>query len=76
MFTEEQSTAIVNLVLANDAITIRELRNHILNDDTIFANTNVVSPSTIHHVLQKNQLRMKQLYRVPFERNCDRVKNL
>ncbi|XP_051546566.1 uncharacterized protein LOC127436448 isoform X3 [Myxocyprinus asiaticus] len=24
----------------------------------------------------KNQLRMKQLYRVPFERNCDRVKKL
>ena len=51
MFSEVQETAIVNLVLANNAITIREIRNHILNDATIFANINAVSASTIHRVL-------------------------
>ena len=76
MFTDEQETAIVNLVLANNAITISQIRNHMLNDATIFANINTVSLSTIHRVLSKNHLRMKQLYRVPFERNCDRVKNI
>ncbi|KAL7852197.1 hypothetical protein SRHO_G00179820 [Serrasalmus rhombeus] len=35
-----------------------------------------VSISTIDRVLRKNQMRMKQLYRVPFERNGDRVKEL
>lgn len=62
MFTEVQETTIVNLVLTNNAITICEIRNHILDDATIFANINAVSASTIHRVLQKNQMRMKQLY--------------
>ncbi len=66
----------MNLVLANNAISFFEICNHILNDATIFAYINVVSPLTVHCVLQRNQLRMKQLHKVLFERNCDRVKNI
>ncbi|XP_060762799.1 uncharacterized protein LOC132872186 [Neoarius graeffei] len=76
IFSQEQETAIVNMFLANNAIRIREIQNHILEDITIFNNIDAVSLSTTHQVLQRNQLWMKQLYRVPFERNCGRVKNL
>ncbi|XP_041947824.1 uncharacterized protein LOC121708924 [Alosa sapidissima] len=75
-FTDEQETEIINMVLANNVIRIHQIQHHIINDATVFNNIVTVSLSTIHRVLQKNQLRMKQLYRVPFERNCDRVKNL
>lgn len=71
MFTEEQEMAIVNMVLANNAIRLREIRDHILNDATVFNNIDAVSLSTLQRVLQRHRLRMKQLYRVPFERNSD-----
>ncbi len=76
LFTDVQETAIINMVLANNAIRIREIREHILNNDTIFNNINAVSLSTIQRILQRHQVTMKQLYKVPFERNSDRVKNL
>ncbi|XP_048064645.1 uncharacterized protein LOC125279239 [Megalobrama amblycephala] len=76
LFTDVQETAIINMVLANNAIRIREIREHILNNDTIFNNINTVSQSTIQRILQRHQVTMKQLYKVPFKRNSDRVKNL
>lgn len=76
MFTDVQETAIINMVLANNAIRIREIREHILNNDTIFNNINAVSLSTIQRILQRHRVTMKQLYKVPFERNSDRVKNM
>ena len=48
LFTDVQETAIINMVLANNAIKIREIREHILNNDTIFKNINAVSLSTTH----------------------------
>ena len=76
MFTDEEETAIINMVLANNAIMIREIREHILNNDTIFNNINAVSLSTIQRIRQRHRVTMKQLYKVPFERNSDRVKNM
>ena len=52
MFTDVQETAIINMVLGNNAIRIREIREHILNNDTIFNNINAVSLSTIQRILQ------------------------
>lgn len=71
LFTDVQETAIINMVLANNAIRIREIREHILNNDTIFNNINAVSLSTIQRILQRHRVTMKQLYKVPFERNSD-----
>lgn len=76
LFTAVQETAMINMVLANNAIRIREIRENILNDDNIFNNINAVSLSTIQRILQRHQVTMKQIYKVPFERNSDRVKNL
>ncbi len=69
LFTDVQETVIINMVLANNAIRVREIREHILNNDTIFNNINAVSLSTIQRILQRHQVTMKQLYKVPFERN-------
>ncbi|KAK0140302.1 hypothetical protein N1851_022777 [Merluccius polli] len=45
-------------------------------DNTIFQNINRVSLSALSHLLKRNRIRMMQLYRVPFERNADRIKQL
>ncbi|XP_039664144.1 uncharacterized protein LOC120563802 [Perca fluviatilis] len=42
----------------------------------MFQNIDRVSLSTLDRVLRRNNLRMKQVYRVPFERNSERVKEL
>lgn len=64
------------MVIANNCIRLRELQAHILADNTIFQNVNRVSLSALSRLLERNRIRMKQLYRVPFERNTDRVKQL
>ncbi|XP_044038655.1 uncharacterized protein LOC122869562 [Siniperca chuatsi] len=64
------------MVMANKAITLREIRAAILQDNAIFQNVNSISISTIDRILKKHEMTMKQIYRVPFERNSDRVKEL
>ncbi|XP_056885554.1 uncharacterized protein LOC130523939 [Takifugu flavidus] len=68
--------AICNIVVENNAITLREIQTTILQDNDTFANIQTVSISTIDRVLKKQHMRMKQLYTVPFERNGERVKEL
>ncbi|XP_045065209.1 uncharacterized protein LOC123482242 [Coregonus clupeaformis] len=76
MFSRAQEAAIVNMVLANNCIRLREIQANIINDDNIFNNIQRVSLSTLGRILKKNQIYMKQLYRVPFDRNSERVKHL
>lgn len=76
MFTRAQEAAIVNMVMANNCIRLREIQANIINDDRIFNNIQRVSLSTLARILKKNQVHMKQLYRVPFDRNSERVKHL
>ncbi|XP_027005558.1 uncharacterized protein LOC113644708 [Tachysurus fulvidraco] len=74
MFTGVQEAAIVNLVLENNEIRLREIQSHIIQDNTLFNNIQRVSLSTLARLLKRNQIRMKQLYKVPFERNSQRNK--
>ncbi|XP_039608626.1 uncharacterized protein LOC120528514 [Polypterus senegalus] len=76
IFTQEQEREIINLVLANNAIRLREIQAHIVNDHQIFSNVLQVSLSPTGRILKKHQVVMKQLYKVPSERNSDRVKVL
>ena len=76
LFTQQQELAIVDLVRANNAIRLNKLQQHILADREVFNNIERVSISTIRRILVKHQITMKQLYRVPFERNSVRVKGL
>ena len=64
------------MVLVNNAIRLREIQANIIGDHAIFHNVNQVSLTTLARILTKNQVMMKQIYRVPFERNSERVKRL
>ena len=76
LFTQQQELAIVDLVRANNAIRLNKLQQHILADREVFNNIERVSISTIRRILVKHQTTIKQLYRVPFQRNSVRVKGL
>ncbi|XP_049908273.1 uncharacterized protein LOC126395121 [Epinephelus moara] len=76
VFTPEQETLIVNMVRENNAITLRQIKQKILADNAAFNTIQNVSLSTLDRVLKRNSLAMKQVYRVPFERNTDHVKEL
>ncbi|XP_055492817.1 uncharacterized protein LOC129698022 [Leucoraja erinacea] len=76
LFTQQQELAIVDLVRANNAIRLQQLRQQILADRQVFNNINRVSITTIRRILVKHKMTMKQLHRVPFERNSVRVKGL
>ena len=76
IFTQDQEREIINMVLANNAITLREIQANIIDDQAIFNNVDQVSQSTVAHILKRHQVEMKQLYRVPFERNSERVNQL
>ncbi|RXN28936.1 insertion element IS630 putative 39 kDa -like protein [Labeo rohita] len=76
LFAQQQELAVVDLVRADNAIRLHQLRQKILADRQVFNNINHVSITTIRRILGKHSITMKQLYRVPFERNSDRVKGL
>ncbi len=64
------------VVRENNAIRLHELQQRIIANRNVFNNINRVSISTLSYILQKHKFRMKKLYRVPFERNSVRVKDL
>lgn len=74
LLTAEQETALVNMVIANNAIRLRDIQTQIVEDQVVFQGIDSISISTIDRIVQKNHIRTKQLYRVPFERNSNRVK--
>ncbi|XP_039902261.1 uncharacterized protein LOC120742857 [Simochromis diagramma] len=75
LLSEEQERELVNMVIANNVIRLQEIQRRVIEDYHLFRGINAISLSTIDRILRKNQFRMKQAYRVPFERNSDRVKN-
>ncbi len=74
VLSPEQETEIMNMVLENNAITLRQIQRKIIENNDMFQNIDRVNLSTLDRVLRRNHLRMKQVYRVPFERNSERVK--
>lgn len=76
MFSQQQEALIVDMVRQNNAIRLREIQQRVVEDNVNFEGINSVSLSTIARVLHCNRVRMKQVYRVPFERNSERVKDL
>lgn len=74
MFSQQQEALIVDMVRQNNAIRLREIQQRVVEDNLNFEGINIVSLSTTAHVLHHIRVRMKQVYRVPFERNSERVK--
>ncbi|XP_076843673.1 uncharacterized protein LOC143488708 [Brachyhypopomus gauderio] len=75
-FTPAQEVLIVDMVRENNMIRLREIQERIIGDNVNFQNIDNVSLTTIDRVLKCQRVRMKQAYRVPFERNSDRIKHL
>jgi len=75
LVSNEQEREMVNMVIANNAIHLREIQQWVVEDQQVFRGTDAISISTIDRILKRNHLRMKQAYCVPFERNSDRVKD-
>ncbi|KAI4881981.1 hypothetical protein NFI96_007649 [Prochilodus magdalenae] len=61
---------------SNNAIRLMEIQQAIIQDNNVFQNIQSVSTSTIDRGLKCHQMSMKQLYKVPFQRNGDRMKEL
>ena len=64
IFTQEQEREIINMVLANNAIRLREIQANIIGDHAIFNNVHQVSQSTLARILKRHQVQMKQLLSV------------
>ncbi|XP_077086252.1 uncharacterized protein LOC143738157 [Siphateles boraxobius] len=75
VLSPEQETEIINMVLENYPITLRQIQRKIIENNEIFQNIDRVSLSTLDRVLRRNHLRMK-VCREPFQRNSERVKEL
>ena len=76
LFTAQQAILIVDMVRENNIIRLREIKERVIADNVNFGGIDRASVATIDRVLRRQRLRMKQAYRVPFERNSDRVKEL
>ncbi len=76
VFNHQQEQEICNMVIANYFIRLRGIQSAIINDNNVFTNINSASISTIDRVLKRHQMTVKQLYKVPFERYSERVKEL
>ncbi|XP_060726101.1 uncharacterized protein LOC132845820 isoform X2 [Tachysurus vachellii] len=76
LLNNDQELAIVEMVVANNAIKMHEIKTRIVEDHEIFGNIESISLTTITRTLSKHRVRMKQFYTVPFERNSERVKEL
>ncbi len=68
---QEQEREIINMVLANNVIRLREIQANIISDHAIFNHVHQVSLSTLARILERHQVQTKQLYRVAFERNSE-----
>ena len=64
----------MDMVVANNAIRLREIKEAVLADQGTFVNVNSVSVATIGRVVKRNLVATKQLYMIPFQRNRDDVK--
>ena len=58
------------MVIANNAIRLREIQSAVIEDDNVFGNIESFSVASIDRVLRRNEMRMKQLY------NVNRVKEI
>ncbi|XP_049597162.1 uncharacterized protein [Syngnathus scovelli] len=76
LLSPEQETAIRNMVLENNAITLQQMQRRVVENNDIFQNIHRVSFSTLDRALRRNNLWKKQVYRVPFQHNSARVKEL
>lgn len=64
------------MVIADNEIKLKEIQARVVEDNLVFGNIEGISITSISRTLAKHRVRMKQLYKVPFERNSERIKVL
>ncbi|XP_061669556.1 uncharacterized protein LOC133497566 [Syngnathoides biaculeatus] len=74
LFNASQEAAIVAMVAANNAIRLRDIKEAIIADKLTFPDIDSVSLSTIDRVLKHKNIALKKVFRVPFQRNADVLK--
>ena len=75
LLSEDQEHAIVDMVIADNGIKLREIQTKIIENNQLFHNVESISLTTIARTLTKYRVRMKQLYTVPFKRNSEKLRN-
>ncbi|XP_058876771.1 uncharacterized protein LOC131731437 [Acipenser ruthenus] len=76
ILTAQQEMAIVDMVVTQNDIRLRDIQQNILGNNETFQGAETISTTTIAHILKRHQISMKQIYLVPFQGNEDRVKAL
>ncbi|KAI7796246.1 hypothetical protein IRJ41_019955, partial [Triplophysa rosa] len=76
LLNEEQELAIVNMVIADNEMKLKDIQSRVVEDNLVFENIAAISITSISRTLAKHRVQMKQLYKVPFERNSERIKEL
>ena len=66
----------MNMVLENNVIRLKEIQQRITEDHDAFQNIESVNLTTIDRVLKRHRIKMKQVTKVPYERNSERVKEM
>lgn len=64
------------MVIADNEIKLKDIQSRVVEDNLVFGNIAAISITSISRTLAKHRVRMKQLYKVPFERNSERIKEL
>ncbi|KAF5899792.1 uncharacterized protein DAT39_010484, partial [Clarias magur] len=67
LLNEEQEFAIVNKVIADNEIKLKDIQSRVVEDNLVFGNISAISITSIFQTLAKHRVRMKQLYKVPSE---------
>ncbi len=64
------------MVIADNEVKLKDIQSRVVENNLVFGNIAAISISSISLTLAKHRVQMKQLYKVPFERNSERIKEL
>ncbi len=64
------------MVIADNEVELKDIQSRVVENNLVFGNIAAISITSISRTLAKHRVRMKQLYKVPFERNSERIKEL
>ncbi len=64
------------MVIADNEVKSKDIQSRVVENNLVLGNIAAISITSISRTLAKHRVRMKQLYKVPFERNSERIKEL
>ncbi len=64
------------MVIADNEVKLKDIQSRVVENNLVLGNIAAISITSISRTLAKHRVRMKQLYKAPFERNSERIKEL